>query len=72
MLKPSSVHKKKTALLVTLAVLGATVLSSCNLADVRYNVVTGALSFVQAYTIDVFEALLPTADELIGGGDGEE
>jgi len=49
-----------------LAGFGVLYASACTLGDLRYNVVNGTLSFVKSYTSDLWEALIPPADELIG------
>ena len=60
----------KRVLLVALAIAGSTV-SSCgfSLQDVRYNIVGGTMSFVKAYTTDLWEALLPAWEDILNPTD---
>lgn len=71
MLNARSVRRMKSTLLATMAVAGGTLFTSCGAADVRLNVVGGAMSFVKGYTADLFSALLPPADELIDNDRGD-
>ncbi len=50
--------------IITLA--GGTVFSSCTVADVRHNLVAGTMSFIEDYTADVWGALLPPPEALVG------
>ena len=57
---------------MTLAVgFGLLGLSSCTLADVRHNVISGALGFVEGYTEDLLAALITPPEDLVGEGEGE-
>lgn len=47
-----------------------TLLAGCGWADVRHNVISGALGFVEDYTGDLLAAWFPPPDEVVGG-DGE-
>ena len=56
--------KAKLGALLALAT-GVTFGSVCSMKDVGNNLVSGSLSFMEAYTVDFLEALVPPADELI-------
>jgi hypothetical protein len=38
----------------------------CSLADVRQNLIAGALSFVEGYAADFLAALVPPAEDIVG------
>ena len=59
------IRKIKVAVLSTV-VFGALYGSACTLGDFRLNMVNGTLSFVKGYTSDLWEALVPPADGLVG------
>jgi len=61
--KLSMVGRCKTLL----AGLALIYLSGCSLSDVRHNIVSGALGFVEDYTIGVLEAFFPPPGEVIEG-----
>ena len=61
----SRVRKIKVAAL-SLASFGMVYGAACTVGDVRHNVVNGTLSFVKGYTSDLWEALIPPADQLVG------
>ncbi len=47
------------------SLLASTALAGCTLADLRQNVIGGALGFVKNYTADLLGELLPSPGELI-------
>lgn len=55
---------------IALSVAALTFSAGCGWADVRLNVVSGALGFVEDYTADLLAAWFPPPDDL-AGGDGE-
>jgi len=59
------VRKVKKAVLTTLVTGGMLLGWSCGWNDVGYNVLAGTQAFVKAYTTDLWEALIPAADELV-------
>jgi len=61
----NQIKKIKLAALSVTA-LGMTYGAACTVGDVRHNVVNGTLSFVKGYTSDLWEALIPPADQLVG------
>ena len=58
-------RKIKVAAL-SVAAFGMTYGAACTVGDVRHNVVNGTLSFVKGYTSDLWEALIPPVDQLVG------
>lgn len=46
--------------------------SACSMDDIRQNILGGTLSFVEAYTADLWEALVPPAEELFNTGGDQE
>ena len=59
------IRKIKVATL-SMAALGMMYGSACTVGDIRHNVVNGTLSFVKGYTSDLWEAIIPPADQLVG------
>jgi len=59
------IRKMKVAAL-SLAAVGMMYASACTVGDIRHNVINGTLAFVKGYTGDLWEALVPPADELVG------
>ena len=57
---------KAKAVVLSVAVVGALHASACTIGDLQHNVVNGTLSFVKGYTTDVWEALVPPVDDLVG------
>lgn len=58
---------------LTLAcLLGSTALAGCTLADLRKNVIGGALGFIEDYTADLLAELIPPPGDLfhVGGDEG--
>jgi hypothetical protein len=56
------------ALLAALATAGGTVFSSCGWADIRHNIIAGTETFIRGYTADLWDALLPSAEDLVNLG----
>ena len=73
MLNNSSVRIRKVTIGVLAALTAGTVYgSACSMKDLRHNAIGGTMSFVKGYTSDMWEALVPSADEVINfGGDDE-
>jgi hypothetical protein len=46
--------------------------SACSMEDVRQNILGGTLSFVNSYTADLWEALVPPAEKLFSTGGDQE
>lgn len=65
-------RRMKTTMLTAIVVAGGTVFTSCGVVDLRHNLIAGTQSFVKDYTIDLWEALIPPADELINLGGAED
>jgi hypothetical protein len=61
----NQIKKIKVAALSVTA-LGMLYGAACTVGDVRHNVVNGTLSSVKGYTSDLWEALIPPADQLVG------
>ncbi len=40
--------------------------AACTIGDIRHNIANGTLSFVKSYTGDVWEAIIPPADQDAG------
>lgn len=59
------IRKIKVAAL-SMAALGMMYSAACTVGDIRLNAVNGTLSFVKGYTSDLWEALVPPADQLVG------
>ena len=59
--------RKIKAAVLTLVTMGMVYSSPCTVADLGLNIVNGTLSFVKGYTGDLWEALVPPADQLLGG-----
>ena len=51
---------------ISLAACGMMYGTACTAGDVRHNIANGTLSFVAGYTSDVWAALFPPADEVVG------
>jgi hypothetical protein len=58
-------RKVKVAMLV-MATMGMLYSAPCSVGDLGHNIANGTLSFVKGYTSDLWEALIPSADQLIG------
>ena len=59
--------KKNTKLAaLTVTMFGMLYTSACTLGDLRLNVVSGSLAFVKSYTTDIWEALFPAPEDVLG------
>lgn len=48
------------------AMAGGTLFSGCTVGDLRHNVISGLMGFVEDYTVDLLGLLVPSPDDLIG------
>ena len=60
----SLVRKIKVSAL-SMATVGVLYGSACTVGDLRHNIVNGTLDFVKNYTGDLWESLIPPADQLV-------
>lgn len=51
---------------LSMATVGVLYGSACTMGDLRHNAVNGTLAFAKNYASDLWEALLPSAEELVG------
>ena len=61
-----SLRRKVKVAALTMATIGMLYSSPCTVGDIGHNVINGTLSFVKGYTTDLWEALVPPADQLFG------
>jgi len=52
-----------------LALIGQSL--GCTLADIRHNLVSGSLSFVEDYATDFWDAVFPPPGDILGQDDTE-
>jgi len=57
---------KIKVVVLSVVVFGMTYGAACTVGDVRHNVANGTLSFVKDYTSDLWEALIPPANQVVG------
>ena len=72
MLSIRAARRMKITMLTAIVAVGGTVFTSCGIVDLRHNLIAGTQAFVKGYTTDLWEALVPPADELINIGGGED
>ena len=65
-IRSKSVVRKVKASVLSMAAIGVLYGSACTIGDLRHNVVNGTLGFVESYIGDLWETLIPTAEELVG------
>jgi len=49
---------------------GLMLISACSIQDVGLNLVSGSLAFVEDYAQEFWGAIVPEADQLLGGDEG--
>jgi hypothetical protein len=69
--QPNIVRKIKVALL-GVATAGVLFGSACSAVDLRQNFVAGTQAFIKGYTTDLWEAVLPSAEEIVSFGGVDE
>lgn len=69
MLANRNTQRTKVRILGALTLASGMVFSSCSMVDVRHNLVAGTMSFVKGYTTNLWEALLPAAEDLVGANE---
>ena len=65
------VRKIKVALM-GVATAGVLFGSACSAVDIRQNFVAGTQAFIKGYTTDLWEAVFPSAEELVSFGGTDE
>ncbi len=70
--RSKSVVRRIKVSVLSMAAVGVLYGSACTLGDLRHNVVNGTLGFVKNYTGDLWETLIPTAEELVGKSGASE
>ena len=63
--KKSGLVRKMKVAVFSMTAVGMLHASACSLGDLRLNLVNGTLAFVKGYTTDMWEALIPAADDLV-------
>ena len=63
------IRRVKMTALTTLMAGGMLLGSVCSMSDVRHNLSAGTYSFVKGFATDFWDAILPDAEDLVGGGE---